>query len=362
MIKAVCIIAGGAGTRLWPASVKEKPKHFLSLGREKSLLAETLHRALLLSPEILQIVTLQEQADLTLKECRAYLKQNQGNNPSAALEIIPEPRGRNTAPAIAASCAALAAYGLGGSPLLVLPADHLVGQQHLFAEDVEKASVLAARGFLVTFGVPPLRPETGYGYIEGGLPLEPGYTIASFREKPDKSTAEEYLKKGGFYWNSGMFLFKPETYLEELENHAPEIFSHFSILKQKTRGFPESKKPRIWPGSSLLGDIYERCPADSIDYAVMEKTERAAVIPARFNWSDIGSWDEIALQSSLEGFGKGKDQPPVYNEESGGCYVYSDLPVALCGVSDLIVVVKNGSVLICRKGESQKIKRIVERL
>lgn len=366
MIKVVCIIAGGSGSRLWPASVREKPKHFLSFGDEKSLLIETLERALSLAPEIIHIVTLAEQVDLTKRECISFLEKNGKALERTALEIIPEPKGRNTAPAVAASCSVISSYGLGEVPLMVLPADHIVRPVDLFAEDALKAAKLAGEGYLVTFGISPVRPETGYGYIEAGHSRGKAFLVASFREKPDLKTAEEYLKKGGFYWNSGMFMFTPVNYLRQLKELSPAIFKPFSTLSAAKFPVPESAGIRLWPGSGLLREIYAVSPSNSIDYAVMEKTSRAAVVPASFSWSDVGSWDEIAgLYSEnrikLPTVSPPGDTTPVYEEEAENCYVYSDVPVALCGVSDLIVVQKNGALLICKKGESQRVKKIAEK-
>lgn len=344
MIKSVCVLAGGAGKRLWPASVDKMPKHFLPLAGQRSLLSAALDRAISFKPELIIIVTLEDQADQILAEAAGL------DRLGVPVVVVPEPRGLNTAPALASASCILKALGLGKGPMLVLPADHLISPLEIFREDALKASDLAAQGFLVTFGIKPVRPETGYGYIEAGPARGPGFLTLAFREKPDKAKAEEYLRRGGFYWNSGMFVFTPERYMEELRAHSPEIARVFAGFPGKAEPPPAGFLGR-WPEADRLKTVYADCPADSIDFAVMEKCKRTALVPAGFSWSDIGSWDEI---SSL--IPEDPQGPPVFCAGAENNYVYSDIPVGLCGVKDLIVVVKNGALLICKKGESQKVK------
>jgi len=200
MIDNIFILAGGSGTRLWPASVKAVPKQFLEVADGKSLLILTIERALALKPSgKIYIITLKDQMDSVISEC---MKLEEGAD---RIVIVPEPRPKNTAPAIAVAASYLRNTGEGSSRVLVMPADHLVSPVDIFGKDVEKAAGLAERGFLVTFGIIPSYPATGYGYIESGSVIGEGFRVKEFREKPDRETAEKFIRQGGFYWNSGMF-------------------------------------------------------------------------------------------------------------------------------------------------------------
>ncbi len=351
MIDYVFILAGGSGTRLWPASTSEKPKQFFSVRGDQSLLYLSLRRAEALEPtDGIVIITLNEQ----LKALEETLSSE--GTPGCPLYVLPEPCARNTAPALG-TAALWAAEGTGDrSPvILVMTADHLIEPIERFTEDVARAAELARAGNLVTFGIPPTRAETGYGYIEAGEVAGPGRKVTSFREKPDAETAEKFIAAGNFFWNSGMFCFTAEKYLAELAEHAPEVYNRLYTLSGT---LPEEIKKRgyslIMSGKSVE-NIYASLPSISIDYAVMEKSTRSAVVQASFSWNDVGSWDVVA--ELLEG-----EQPacPVFSSGASNNFVYADLPVALCGVDDLIVVVRNGVVLVCRKGESQQVKAVLE--
>ncbi len=349
MIDNIFILAGGSGTRLWPASVKAVPKQFLEVTDGKSLLILTVERALALEPSgKIYIITLKDQMDSVISEC---MKLEKGAD---RIVIVPEPRPKNTAPAIAVAASYLRNSGEGESRVLVMPADHLVSPVDVFRKDVEKAAVLADKGFLVTFGIVPSYPATGYGYIESGDKTGPGFTVREFREKPDRKTAEEFIRQGGFYWNSGMFVFTADSFWKELEIHSSKIAETF---RDAGKGEQMSEKNGI---SVILDNgktekIYASSPSDSIDYAVMEKSGNTAVVAASFTWNDIGSWDEMAdiRESSGEN---------AFSVESRNNFVYSDIPVALCGVEDLVVVQKNGALLICRKGKGQLVKDAVEEI
>ncbi len=216
---------------------------------------------------------------------------------------------------------------------------------------MEKAAGLAGEGFLVTFGIKPGYPATGYGYIEAGEPAGEGFRVKRFREKPDKETAAAFLEQGGFYWNSGMFLFTLDTFWKELEKSSPGIAGVFEGVGRED-SFKEEKGIGTVLNTGKAAEIYSLSPADSIDYAVMEKSRSAAVVAASFKWNDIGSWDEMA---ELNGETAGN----VFSVSSGNNFVLSDIPVALCGVDDLVVVQKNGALLICRKGSGQLVKDAV---
>ena len=345
MVDHVFILAGGSGTRLWPASTRNNPKQFLSLSGNKSLLALTIERARGLDiPGEIVIITLEDQLGGILEECSSL---------QGGITVIPEPFARNTGPALALGAKYVASKHSRDDTILVLAADHLISPQAQFASDVKKAAELAEQGMLVTFGIPPTFASTGYGYIEEGEPVGPGAKVASFREKPDRETAEEFLERGNYYWNSGMFLFSAGLFLDEVTKHEAEITDAFAGLGD----FSEERRGNaiVACRDEAVRKSYEKAPKISVDYAVMERSGQVGVIKAAFDWNDIGSWDEVAALGA-EGTGE------VFRVDSEGTYVYSDTPVALCGVDDLIVIVKNGRVLVCRKGETQKVKEIVTML
>ncbi len=349
MADHVFILAGGSGTRLWPASTRDNPKQFIELKEGKSLLQLTIERALGLDVEgKIFLITLKEQMQKVAEECAKITKGKE------KLSILPEPVGRNTAPAIALAARYLQEHGQENNTVLVLPADHLISPIENFRSDAKKAANLAGEGYLVTFGIPPERPETGYGYIEAGEQYGGGYMVRSFREKPDEKTANEFYRKGNYYWNSGMFTFKAQTYLNELACYSPEIYKVFEGLSSgnKTR---EIEGITVAMEGAEIDRAYERSPSNSIDYAVMEKSRKTAMIKATFSWTDVGSWDEVARLQLVS-------ERKVFSEEAERNFVFSDLPVALCGVSGLAVVIKNGIVLICKRGSSQLVKRIVTQL
>lgn len=347
MVDNIFILAGGAGTRLWPASNRNTPKQFLKIKNGKSLLQLTLERALFLEPSgEVYIITLKEQMDAVIDQC---LRLEKGKE---KIIILPEPQPRNTAPAIAAAAGYLRDKGRGGESVLVMPADHLITPVNTFKADAEKGTELAGEGFLVTFGILPRFPATGYGYIEAGEAAGDGFRVKRFREKPDAATAAGFLKQGGFYWNSGMFLFTPDTFWGELKKSSPAIAKVFNGIGKKDSFSTERGIGTILNTPEVAG-IYTSSPKESIDYAVMEKSRSAAVVAASFTWNDIGSWDEMAEL----------DKEPVDNVfsiESMDNFVLSDIPVALCGVEDLVVVQKNGALLICKKGNGQLVKDAVE--
>lgn len=353
MVNHVVILAGGSGTRLWPASVKARPKQFMEAQGSVSFLGKTLERAFYLgvSGKIV-VVAHKDHAPGMEKE---FLKLSPEQRKKMVL--LSEPEARNTAPAL--MLAVQWALENPSDPaeddtLLVLPADHLITPPEAFKADVEKADVLARKGYLVPFGIPPTRPETGYGYLQGGDACAPGRLVKKFKEKPDMETAKAFLAAGDHYWNSGMFVYGAKTFLEELTQGTPEIPEAFRHLKvnphmRETQGFQQLARPEE------IASIYGGAPSISVDYGVMEKSRRVAMVDTSFTWNDVGSWDEM---SAL-------DEPAdqlIYREGSKNCYVNSEMPVALCGVEDLIVVVQNGSVLVCRKGESQRVKEVVTRL
>ncbi len=363
MVDHVLILAGGSGTRLWPASNSKMPKQFLPVQDGKSLLQLTIERALALGIKgSVIIITLKEQLEPIIAEC------GQIDAGRDKIKVIPEPAARNTAPAIAIAAEYLKARSGGrDETVAVLTADHLITPIERFTENVRAADELARQDKLVTFGIPPTRPETGYGYIETAEDLPPGLKVASFREKPDQATAERFVEKGNYYWNSGMFAFKVDRYLGELQSLTPEIGEIFAGIGSKGESRQAGEIEVVMEGAEVE-KVYQASPKDSIDYAVMEKSTSSAMVKSSFDWNDIGSWEEMAaLYAEKEAGGEqggntngGAEELVAIESQSN--FVYSDLPVALCGVDDLMVVVKNGAVLIAKKGAGQQVKQVVNEL
>lgn len=337
------ILAGGTGSRLWPLSRELYPKQLLRLTDHTSLLQTTLLRAAQL-PDVLPpvIVVGEEHRFITLRQVEEL-------NSFPDFSIILEPVGRNTAPAICA--AAEYCRDLGDEViLLVLPADHVVLRQDKFIEAVGEAALLAGDGVVVTFGIQPTGPETGYGYIERGA----GNRIASFKEKPDLPLAEEYLAKGNYFWNSGMFAFAAGTFMAEMAKFAPEMLA--AMTEAVRKGARDQKFFRLDEAAMV------RCPNDSIDYALMEKTGKGAVVTADLGWSDIGSWK--ALWDVLEKDEQGNVvRGDVLLEDTRNCLVKSEnVLLATVGMEDTLVVETADAVLVAPLSRSQDVKKIVTRL
>jgi mannose-1-phosphate guanylyltransferase/mannose-6-phosphate isomerase len=364
MVKHVVILAGGSGTRLWPASREAFPKQFLTLSRGKSLFLETLLRASSLGIEgSIIVVTHEDHTGEIVKQWNSLSsKEGSGlDGPGLRTDglhgperriVLAEPIARNTAPAIAYAAAFLKNEGEGDSSFIVLASDHLITPVDQFKADVEKASQLAREKFLVTFGIPPRGPDTGFGYIEIDKEQPPGFRVKRFHEKPDHATAVSYVDLGNFFWNSGMFTFQVDVFLDELQRHAPDIGKPFGDVSTDTK---EWESVRV-PGNPMqIRSLYENLPSISIDYALMEKCHSAAMVKAGFEWSDIGSWDEVSRFFDSE-------KTETLEVEGSGSFVYSDIPVAIAGISDLIVVIRNGVALVCRKGSSQLVRNVVQKL
>jgi len=346
MVDNIFILAGGAGTRLWPASLNEYPKQFIKVKGEKSLLSLAIERALYLDiPGEIIIITLKSQIEDVTKECAPYAH-------TGKIVILPEPVARNTATALFAAAWWIANKAHAKeTTALILPADHLIEGMEEFKKNTMEAESLAREGFLVTFGIPPAYPETGYGYIKRGDLHGKGYKVKSFMEKPDLKTAKQFMDDGGYFWNSGMFVFKIDAFIKEIEKYSSDIAGSFA----KINDVPEpvfEKDIKIIMDSPEVEKAYKQSPSISIDYAVMEKTPLSAMVMAEFSWNDIGSWDQF--ETIINNFGWAE----LFEVGSSNNTVFSDIPVALCGVEDLIVVIKNGKALVCKKGTSQKVKEL----
>lgn len=359
MIKSVVILAGGVGQRLWPASTQKRPKQFIDPGSGTSLLQASVKRAALLEEKpLIVVVTHTEHVPGAVEQIAAL-----GEDTSSRVVILPEPAGRNTAPAVAYATAYLEREGIADGNTLVLAADHIISPQDQFAADVRSAAEIASDGYLVVFGIKPTRPETGYGYIEAGDAHGPGYVVRSFREKPDLMVAEKYVKSGRYFWNSGMFVFHSTVYHEELAEYAPEIRTGFANFSAPFT-FAERRGVRVAEIADELEEVYRRMPKISVDYAVMESSRRVAMVQAGFEWSDVGSWDELSkvVPNSDPSAASVTGEGPVFQAGSRNNYVHSELPVAICGLDNVMVVVENGMVLVCRKGSSQLVREIVTQI
>ncbi|UTF59550.1 mannose-1-phosphate guanylyltransferase/mannose-6-phosphate isomerase [Gilvimarinus sp. DA14] len=339
------ILSGGSGSRLWPMSRELYPKQFLPLVGESTLLQETLQRLAGLKPHAPILVCNEEHRFLAAEQLR-QINQLDHN-------IILEPVGKNTAPAIA-----LAAFtALKTDPnalLLVLPADHVIQNAEAFRAEVEKATAAAQGGDLVTFGIVPTYPETGYGYIQAGTSQTLGYKVQSFVEKPDLRTAKTYLASGDYYWNSGMFLFRADRYLAELEQHRPVIYQ----ACKDSFSAPEEDLDFI----RVNKEIFSQCPSESIDYAVMENTKRATVFPLDAGWSDVGSWSSMADVSDKDENGN-TSKGDVIQHNSRNTYVFAENSlVSTVGLDGLVVVQTKDAVLVAAKDQVQDVKTIVQSL
>jgi mannose-1-phosphate guanylyltransferase/mannose-6-phosphate isomerase len=340
------LLSGGSGTRLWPLSREAYPKQFLPLTGEDTMLQATWRRVAALADVAPIVVANEEHRFLAAEQLRLV------GAPTPA--IVLEPVGRNTAPAIAA--AALQATAGGGDPLLlVLPSDHVVADAEAFRAAVRMASAAAAQGALVTFGIVPTAPETGFGYIqsEPGAGGEGVRKVLRFVEKPDAATAQAYLDAGGYYWNSGMFLFRASRYLDELERLRPDI------LAATRAAFAAARRDGDF--IRLDKEAFSGCPSQSIDYAVMERTEAAMVLPVDIGWNDVGSWSALWDVAVRDADGNAL-HGDVIAVDSRNCYAYARRLVALVGVDDMVVVETDDAVLVARKDKVQQVKDVVARL
>lgn len=342
------VLSGGSGSRLWPLSRSTRPKQFLGVTEQQTLFQLTLERVRQLDGAAAPIIVANHEHRFLAAE-QARVK---GIKPAA---IMLEPVGRNTAPAIA--IAAMQARSWAEDPLiLVTPSDHIINNESAFGRAVTLASEAALDGSLVTFGIVPDRAETGYGYVMAGEMLHSSgiHRVARFVEKPDLDTAQAYVASGQYCWNSGMFMFRASVFLEELGIHRPDI---------------REAAERAWRGATkdlefirLDNESFAACPADSVDYAVMEKTAKAAMVSLDAGWNDVGAWPAVwDSQDKDEAGNAGRGD--VMFESSHRCYVHADHRlVTLLGTEDLFVIETSDAVLVGHKDHAQDVKKIVERL
>jgi mannose-1-phosphate guanylyltransferase len=346
----IVILAGGSGTRFWPLSRKSTPKQLMSVFGGKSMLQRTVERVVPLHPKRIMVITNALQA----AETRRQLEHIHG----VPVDVIEEPVGRNTAPAIGLAASIIARFDPDGI-MAVLPADHYILDEERFRETLQKGRAVAESGTLVTLGITPTRPETGYGYIEANenLGSEPA-PVRRFVEKPALERAMEFLATGRFYWNSGMFVWGACAILDEIQRFMPELSGALAKL---------TFEQDLWEISDLkpqINSIYSGIKGESIDFGVMEKAENVQVIPASFGWSDVGSWSALPEVMDAD-----DDGHVVINAKGSvsvgatGCLAYGGgKTVAFVGVQDLIVVDTPDALLICAKSAAQDVKKVVEEL
>jgi len=342
------ILSGGTGSRLWPLSRSLFPKQLLALAGDHSLIQDTVLRAK--GPDFAPplIVCNTEHRFLIAEQMRQAGITPQG--------IVLEPVGRNTAPATAIAALILTDKD-PESLMLLMPADHIVRNRTAFLQAVERAAAAARQNYLVTFGISPDAPETGYGYIRRGAALQglaESFAVARFVEKPDAATAAGYVASGDYSWNSGMFLFKASVFLTELERLEPEMLAH--CREALAKGGKDLDFFR------LDNAAFAKAKAISIDYAVMERTEKACVVPVEMGWSDIGSWEALWATATRDGAGNAT-KGDVLHHGTRNSYLRSEGPlVAAVGIEDVVVVATQDAVLVSHKSASQDVKRIVEQL
>ncbi len=344
MIKPV-ILAGGTGSRLWPKSRAALPKQFLKLTSDQTMLQDTLLRL----P--------QNKVDSALVICNEnhrFLAAEQLRNISINSDsILLEPVGRNTAPAIAVA-AMLAAKENPEQIMLILAADHLIADEAAFAEAIENANKLAEQNKLITFGIVPHEPHTGYGYIKSGDAFLDGFLVSDFREKPDEKTAGEYVDSGNYYWNSGMFMFKANVYLNELKKYRLDIYSACEKACEETTTDLDFIR--------LNKAAFETCPDESIDYAVMEKTQHACMVPLDAGWNDVGSWSSIWETHKKDPNGNVCIGDVILE---GVCNSYinaEERMISVIGLDDVVVVETKDAVMVANRNKVQDIKSVVNTL
>lgn len=339
-------MSGGSGTRLWPLSRQARPKQFLNLTSQYSLLQETVQRLQGVEIATPYVLCNEDHRFLVAEQLR------QINQPSC---IILEPMGRNTAPAITLAALQAKKQGLDDALLLVLAADHLIQNVATFHQCINQAIPLAKQGYLVTFGIVPTKAETGYGYIKKGSPLEgSACQVECFVEKPNQQTAQKYVSSGDYCWNSGMFMFRVKDYLQELSQYQPDVYQYCEkAIATQHNDLDFIRLDKV---------VFNDCPNISVDYAVMEKTEKAVMIPMDVGWTDIGSWSAL-WEVTPKDEHNNSTHGDVLLEQTRNTLVYSTHRlVTTLGVEDLIIVETQDAVLVAHKDEIQQVKTIVDKL
>lgn len=340
------VLSGGAGTRLWPASRESHPKPFMKLADGETLIQKTYARAKALGSEVLTVTNRDYY----------FMSRDELERVDISGSFLLEPFGRNTAPAIALAAKLIEATQIEDTVMLVLAADHLIADQDGFALAVTKAAQLAAQDYLVTFGIVPTSPETGFGYIERGDILGAGNKVARFVEKPDLETAQGYVSSGKYLWNSGMFCFKAGVFLAELAKHAPEVAKAVDACWATMQPLNNAQMAEI------PAELFKTALDISIDYAVMENSDKVAVVPGDFGWSDIGSWN--AIRDLVEpDAGQNRALGDAIFVDSTNTFVQSeDRLVATVGIHDLMIIDTADALLVAHPDKSQDVKKVVAQL
>lgn len=347
----IVILAGGSGTRFWPLSRTSRPKQLISLTGGATMLQRTVERVLPLNPKRIMVITNRLQADETSRQLAHYS--------SIPIDVIAEPAAKNTAAAIGLAATIIAAHDPAGI-MAVLPADHFIKDENAFRQTLLVAAQAAGKSYLVTLGIMPSRPETGYGYIEAEMELRGSgpFPVKRFVEKPDLETALGYLTAGTFFWNSGMFIWRADTILEEIDTYLPDLSATLAEI---------SFSGDVWELSDLrlqINAMYEKIESISIDYGIMEKSARVLVVPVEMGWSDVGSWSALPEVMAADRNGTvciNSGEQVAINSEN--CIIYGNgQTIATVGVSNLIIVTTPDAVLVCGIEHAQDVKKVVEQL
>jgi len=364
MFTDIVILAGGYGERLWPASKADFPKQFMALDGGISFLQHAIIRSLALKPSGKIIIAtrdgIQKQIAIQCNELIDTLDAESAKKIKEDTLIVAEPFAKHTtAPLILSSLLVKKFNPDVKHSFLVLTSDHIIEPVETFVKDAEKAYNSAQKNHFVTFGIEPTEPSTGYGYILTGEEEDGNssvYKIQEFKEKPDLETAKKYIASGNCKWNSGMFAFDCEFFENELKACTPEISNAFDDVKNGNTPVISDLEgiAYIAPWKEMT-DSYTKTPAIAIDKSVAEKTKNAYAVISTFNWDDVGSWD------SFENHCKEKDKNAIL-VESKNCFVYSDIPVAICGIDDITVVIKNGKALVMKKGQSGLVREVAKEI
>ena len=335
------ILAGGSGSRLWPLSREEYPKQLLSFDKEQSLLQKTFNR----------LCTFSKPADIvTVTNIKHYSNiKLQLNKIDSSNVVIGEPFGKNTAPAIASTLQYFIQQGCEDDVVLIVPSDHLIKDIDGFNKTVELGKKLAEQGYIVTFGIKPTYPETGYGYIKTEKALSVGYKVEKFVEKPNFETAKKYLDSGNYYWNGGIFMGKISTFLNEFKKYASDIYMHLGKLD-----FSNS--------TQINYSVYEKMPSISIDYAIMEKSDKIALVELQSDWNDLGSWQSIFNVKEKDENGNVLTGKVVVDNVKNS-FIYSQKEVvAVSSLENIILVETEDAIMACKLDESQNVKKLYEKL
>lgn len=345
----IVILAGGSGTRFWPLSRAALPKQLISITGDRTMLQRTVERVLPLKPKRILIITNKVQSEETERQLAHFRK--------IPIDIIAEPLARNTAPAIGLAATIIAAYDPNGV-MVVLPADHFIKDEEALRDTLLHAAHAARNGYLVTLGIMPSRPETGYGYIEADMDLRGlgPFPVRRFVEKPPLAEAVSYLEKGNFFWNSGMFIWRADTILQEIDSYLPGLAQCLSTI---------SFDGDVWELSDLeeqIASVYDSVESISIDTGVMEKSTKVQVVPVEMGWSDVGSWS--SLPEVIEPDEAGTvcvNTAGHVSLDSSGLVIYGDARVvATIGVHNLIIVSTPDALLVCDNSRAQDVKKVVE--